>query len=200
MAKVQEQSEKAFEVFQAASLSQSGILQIQQAANMFAAVGLTMDNVADQIKDSKDKLGDAITNNAGSMLTDVIQPLKLNMFELQKAAENGEDIIAKIYYQAKQMGFSQSQIVNMMETVANDASKRMTIYREFNSEQEYQNSLANESIQLTAEQSRQFEEYRAATNNLSKAWDAWKNSTLAPIAQNLAEILDLMTKIINSKP
>lgn len=200
MAKVQEQSEKAFEVFQAASLSQSGILQIQQAANMFAAVGLTMDNVADQIKDSKDKLGDAITNNAGSMLTDVIQPLNLNMFELQKAAENGEDIIAKIYYQAKQMGFSQSQIVNMMETVANDASKRMTIYREFNSEQEYQNSLANESIQLTAEQSRQFEEYRAATNNLSKAWDTWKNSTLAPIAQNLAEILDLMTKIINSKP
>lgn len=200
MAKVQEQSEKAFEVFQAASLSQSGILQIQQATNMFAAVGLTMDNVANQIKDSKDKLGDAITNNAGSMLTDVIQPLKLNMFELQKAAENGEDIIAKIYYQAKQMGFSQSQIVNMMETVANDASKRMTIYREFNSEQEYQNSLANESIQLTAEQSRQFEEYRAATNNLSKAWDTWKNSTLAPIAQNLAEILDLMTKIINSKP
>ena len=200
MAKVQEQSEKAFEVFQAASLSQSGILQIQQAANMFAAVGLTMDNVADQIKDSKDKLGDAITNNAGSTLTDVLQPLKLNMFELQKAADSGEDIIAKIYYQAKQMGFSQSQIVNMMETVANDASKRMTIYREFNSEQEYQNSLANESIQLTAEQSRQFEEYRAATNNLSRAWDTWKNSTLAPIAQNLAEILDLMTKIINSKP
>ncbi|ELY6080348.1 MULTISPECIES: hypothetical protein [Enterobacteriaceae] len=200
MAKVQEQSEKAFEVFQAASLSQSGIVQIQQAANMFAAVGLTMDNVADQIKDSKDKLGDAITNNAGSMLTDVIQPLKLNMFELQKAAENGEDIIAKIYYQAKQMGFSQSQIVNMMETVANDASKRMTIYREFNSEQEYQNSLANETIQLTAEQSRQFEEYRTATNNLSRAWDSWKNSTLAPVAQNLAEILDLMTKILNSKP
>ncbi|EOW6846489.1 hypothetical protein ACOZ2B_001509 [Cronobacter sakazakii] len=200
MAKVQEQSEKAFEVFQAASLSQSGIVQIQQATNMFAAVGLTMDNVADQIKDSKDKLGDAITNNAGSMLTDVIQPLKLNMFELQKAAENGEDIIAKIYYQAKQMGFSQSQIVNMMETVANDASKRMTIYREFNSEQEYQNSLANETIQLTAEQSRQFEEYRTATNNLSRAWDSWKNSTLAPVAQNLAEILDLMTKILNSKP
>lgn len=200
MLKVQEQSEKAFEVFQAASLSQSGIVQIQQAANMFAAVGLTMDNVADQIKDSKDKLGDAITNNAGSMLTDVIQPLKLNMFELQKAAENGEDIIAKIYYQAKQMGFSQAQTLNMMETVANDASKRMTIYRGFNSEQEYQNSLANETIQLTAEQSRQFEEYRAATNNLSRAWDTWKNSTLAPIAQNLAEILDLMTKIINSKP
>lgn len=200
MLKVQEQSEKAFEVFQAASLSQSGIVQIQQAANMFAAVGLTMDNVADQIKDSKDRIGDAITNNAGPLLTDIIQPLKLNMFELQKAADSGEDIIAKIYYQAKQMGFSQSQIVNMMETVANDASKRMTIYREFNSEQEYQNSLANESIQLTAEQSRQFEEYRAATNNLSRAWDTWKNSTLAPIAQNLAEILDLMTKIINSKP
>lgn len=197
---VQEQSEKAFEVFQAASLSQTGIVQIQQAANMFASVGLTMDQVADQMKDAKDKLGDAITNNAGSMLTDVIQPLKLNMFELQKAAENGEDIIAKIYYQAKQMGFSQAQIVQMMETVANDATKRMTVYREFSSEQEYQNRLANETIQLTAEQSRQFEEYRTATNNLSRAWDAWRNSTLAPVAKSLADILDLMTKILNSKP
>ncbi|HDC4839928.1 TPA: hypothetical protein O8U60_004687, partial [Enterobacter cloacae] len=118
-------------VFQAASLSQTGIVQIQQAANMFAGVGLTMDQVADQMKDAKDKLGDAITNNAGSFLTDVIQPLKLNMFELQKAAESGEDIIAKIYYQAKQMGFSQAQIVQMMETVANDATKRMTVYKEF---------------------------------------------------------------------
>ncbi|ELD0448290.1 hypothetical protein QUQ77_004168, partial [Escherichia coli] len=200
LANVQAQSEKAFEVFQAASLSQTGIVQIQQAANMFAGVGLTMDQVADQMKDAKDKLGDAITNNAGSMLTDVIQPLKLNMFELQKAAENGEDIIAKIYYQAKQMGFSQAQIVQMMETVANDATKRMTVYREFSTEQEYQNSLANETIQLTAEQSRQFEEYRTATNNLSRAWDAWRNSTLAPVAKSLADILDLMTKILNSKP
>ncbi|MFY7342046.1 hypothetical protein [Enterobacter cloacae complex sp. IR5422] len=200
LANVQEQSEKAFEVFQAASLSQTGIVQIQQAANMFASVGLTMDQVADQMKDAKDKLGDAITNNAGSMLTDVIQPLKLNMFELQKAAESGEDIIAKIYYQAKQMGFSQAQIVQMMETVANDATKRMTVYREFSTEQEYQNSLANENIQLTAEQSRQFEEYRTATNNLSRAWDAWRNSTLAPVAKSLADILDLMTKILNSKP
>lgn len=200
LANVQAQSEKAFEVFQAASLSQTGIVQIQQAANMFASVGLTMDQVADQMKDAKDKLGDAITNNAGSMLTDVIQPLKLNMFELQKAAENGEDIIAKIYYQAKQMGFSQAQIVQMMETVANDATKRMTVYREFSTEQEYQNSLANETIQLTAEQSRQFEEYRTATNNLSRAWDAWRNSTLAPVAKSLADILDLMTKILNSKP
>ncbi|MCE3114626.1 hypothetical protein LXD80_02265 [Enterobacter sp. ASE] len=200
LANVQAQSEKAFEVFQAASLSQTGIVQIQQAANMFAGVGLTMDQVADQMKDAKDKLGDAITNNAGSFLTDVIQPLKLNMFELQKAAESGEDIIAKIYYQAKQMGFSQAQIVQMMETVANDATKRMTVYKEFSSEQEYQNTLANETIQLTAEQSRQFEEYRTATNNLSRAWDTWRNSTLAPVAESLAEILDLMTKILNSKP
>ena len=82
------------------------------------------------------------------------------------------------------MGFSQSQIVKYDETVANDASKRMTIYTEFNSRTRVPKTVFNESIQLTAEQSRQFEEYRAATNNLSKAWMR-KNSTLAPIAQNL---------------
>lgn len=200
ISKMQVQAEKAFEVFQSASLAQTGIENLQKQANMFAEVGLTMDNVADQIKDSKDKLGDALTNQAGSMYTDVIQPLKLNILELEKAADGGEDIIAKIYYQAKQMGFSQSQIINMLETVANDADKRMTIYQRFNSEQEYQNQLASESVQLTGEQSSQFQAYRKSTQELSKAWEAWNNSALAPVVANLADILNLMTKILNSKP
>ncbi|OWA68727.1 hypothetical protein BV370_30360, partial [Klebsiella pneumoniae] len=72
ISKMQVQAEKAFEVFQSASLAQTGVENLQKQANMFAEVGLTMDNVADQIKDSKDKLGDALTNQAGSMYTDVI--------------------------------------------------------------------------------------------------------------------------------
>ncbi|HBY0458069.1 hypothetical protein ELP98_03635 [Klebsiella pneumoniae subsp. pneumoniae] len=197
---MQVQAEKAFEVFQSASLAQTGVENLQKQANMFAEVGLTMDNVADQIKDSKDKLGDALTNQAGSMYTDVIKPLGLSILELQKAADGGEDIIARIYYQAKQMGFSNSQIINMMETIANDADKRITIYQRYNSEQEYQNRLADESVQLTGEQSNQFQQYRQATLELSKAWEAWNNSALAPVAANLADILNLMTKILNSKP
>ncbi|OWA70476.1 hypothetical protein BV370_29955, partial [Klebsiella pneumoniae] len=122
------------------------------------------------------------------------------ILELQKAADGGEDIIARIYYQAKQMGFSNSQIINMMETIANDADKRITIYQRYNSEQEYQNRLADESVQLTGEQSNQFQQYRQATLELSKAWEAWNNSALAPVAANLADILNLMTKILNSKP
>ncbi|HHT0131756.1 TPA: hypothetical protein ACTW38_003829, partial [Klebsiella michiganensis] len=200
ISKMQVQAEKAFEVFQSASLAQTGVENLQKQANMFAAVGLTMDNVADQIKDSKDKLGDALTNQAGSMYTDVIKPLKLSILDLQKAADSGEDIIAKIYYQAKKMGFSNSQIINMMETIANDADKRITIYQKYNSEQEYQNKLADESVQLTGEQSNQFQQYRQATLELSKAWEAWNNSALAPVAANLADILNLMTKILNSKP
>ncbi|MDE9031536.1 hypothetical protein PZW76_26015, partial [Klebsiella pneumoniae] len=200
ISKMQVQAEKAFEVFQSASLAQTGVENLQKQANMFAEVGLTMDNVADQIKDSKDKLGDALTNQAGSMYTDVIKPLGLSILELQKAADGGEDIIARIYYQAKQMGFSNSQIINMMETIANDADKRITIYQRYNSEQEYQNRLADESVQLTGEQSNQFQQYRQATLELSKAWEAWNNSALAPVAANLADILNLMTKILNSKP
>ena len=54
-AKVQESAEKAFEVIQSASLSQMGIVQIQKMANMYASVGLTMENIADQQKDIKDR-------------------------------------------------------------------------------------------------------------------------------------------------
>jgi len=199
-AKVQESSEKAFEVFQAASLSQMGIAQIQQIANMYASVGLTMENVADQQKDLKDKLQDALFNKGGSMYTDVIQPLKLNVLELQKMAAQGDDVYAKIYFSAKQMGYNSQELVNMFETIGNDATKRLTVLKQFNTEQDYNNSLSNQTIQLTAEQSSQFEEYRTATRNLANAWDQWNNSTLAPIAKNLADILELITKILNSKP
>lgn len=198
--KVQEAAEKSFEVFQSASLSQMGITQIQQMANMYQKVGLSMENIADQQKDIKDRLGDALTNTAGSMYTDVIQPLKLNILELQKMADAGEDVYAKIYFAAKAQGLSTSQIVNMFETMGSDATKRLTVLKDFNKEQDYQNSLSSQTIQLTDEQSSKFEKYRDATNNLSNAWDKWNYSVLAPIAGNLADILDLMTRILNSKP
>ncbi len=199
LSKISSASDKAFEVFQASALSQTALEPLQKMANMFAEVGLSLDQTADQVKDSKDKLGDALTNNAGSMLTDVIQPLKLNILDLQKAADAGEDIIAKIYYQAKQMGFSNTQIINMMETVANDATKRMTIYEKFNNEQEYQNSLADQSVQLTGEQAKQFEEYRKATLELSRAWESWNNNALAPIAARLAGIINQISIVLSNK-
>lgn len=200
MAKVAAQSEKAFEVFQAGSLSQMGIEQLQQMANMYRAVGLTIQDVADQQKDLKDRLGDALTNGAGSMLTDVIQPLKLNVLELQKMADAGEDVYAKIYFAAKAQGLSTSQMVNMFETMGSDAAKRLTVLQQYNSEQEYNNRLSTQQVQLTEEQSAAFEKYRASTATLSIAWEKWNNSAIAPIASNLADILNLMTRILNSKP
>jgi hypothetical protein len=199
-AAVSHASEKAFETMQAASLSQMGIEQIQKMANLYAQVGLTMENIADQQKDVKDKLGDAITNVGGSVYTDIIQPLQLNAGALQKMADSGGDVIAKIYYQAKQMGFSQSQIINMMETIGNDATKRISVLEQFNNEQEYTNNLAEQTVQLTSEQARQFGVYQQATRNLSNAWDKWENDTLAPVAERLTQILNLMTNILNSTP
>lgn len=198
--RVMDSAEKSFEVFQAASLSLTSLSQIQQMANMYAKVGLTMDQVSNQIKDAKDKLGDAITNNAGSFLTDVIQPLKLNIVELQKMAAAGDDVFAKIYFAAKAQGYSAQQLVNMSETIGNDMTKRLPVLSQYNSEQEYQIALSKQTVQLTDEQSASFEKYRDSTNNLSNAWEKWNYAVLAPIADRLADILDLMTSIINSAP
>ncbi|WP_313128744.1 hypothetical protein [Pseudescherichia vulneris] len=200
MAKVAAQSEKAFEVFQAGSLSQMGITQLQQMANIYATVGLTIENIADQQKDLKDRIGDALTNGAGSFLTDVVQPLRLNILELQKMADAGEDVYAHIYFAAKAQGLSASQMVNMFETMGSDAAKRLTVLKQYNSEQEYNNKLSTQQVQLTEEQSAAFEKYRASTATLSIAWEKWNNSAIAPIASNLADILNLMTRILNSKP
>ncbi|MEP8626213.1 hypothetical protein ABKV53_24195, partial [Enterobacter cloacae] len=57
----------------------------------------------------------------------------------QRVSLGRNDLLIRTF--PKQMGFSQAQIVQMMETVANDATKRMTVYREFSTEQEYQNRV-----------------------------------------------------------
>ncbi|WP_312283227.1 hypothetical protein [Pseudescherichia sp.] len=200
MAKVSAQSEKAFEIFQAGSLSQMGIEQLQQMTNMYLQVGLNLDQISNQQKDLKDRIGDSLTNNSGSFLTDVVQPLKLNILELQKMADAGEDVYAHIYFAAKAQGLSNSQMVNMFETMGSDAAKRLTVLQQYNSEQEYNNRLSTQQVQLTEEQSAAFEKYRASTATLSIAWEKWNNSAIAPIASNLADILNLMTRILNSKP
>ncbi len=200
MAKVSAQSEKAFEIFQAGSLSQMGIEQLQQMANLYLQVGLNLDQISNQQKDLKDRIGDALTNNSGSFLTDVVQPLKLNILELQNMADAGEDVYAKIYFAAKAQGLSNSQMINMFETMGSDAAKRLTVLKKYNSQQEYNNRLSTQQVQLTEEQSAAFEKYRASTATLSIAWEKWNNSAIAPIASNLADILNLMTRILNSKP
>jgi hypothetical protein len=169
-------------------------------ANMYAKVGLTMENVADQQKDLKDKLQDGLFNAGGSMYTDVIKPLSLNIVELQKMAAAGDDVFAKIYFAAKAQGYSAQQLVNMSETIGNDMTKRLPVLSQYNSEQEYQIALGKQTVQLTDEQSASFEKYRDSTNNLSNAWEKWNYAVLAPIADRLADILDLMTSIINSAP
>lgn len=199
-AAVQNASEKSFEVFKAGALSQTGIEQIQKMANLYRKVGLDIDKVADQNKDISDKLLDGLYNAGGSMYTDVIQPLKLNMLELQKMSKAGQDVYAKIYFAAKAQGMSAAEMTNMFETLGSDATLRLQVLKQFNTEQDYQNTLASQTVQLSGEQSASFEKYRDATNNLSNAWEQWNYSTLAPIADRLADILDLITSILNSKP
>ncbi|EFW7446149.1 hypothetical protein FHQ71_23740, partial [Shigella sonnei] len=134
------------------------------------------------------------------MFTDVIQPLKLNIFELQKMADAGEDVYAKIYFAAKAQGLSTSQIVNMFETMGNDATKRLTVLKDFNSEQEYQNKLGKQVVELTDEQSDAFRRYKKETDEMASAWEKWKNNQLAPIAASLAGILKTINEINSIQP
>lgn len=194
------QTEAAMEVYQASVLSGMSPDKLQQQAQAFRQVGLTLENVADQNKDLKDKLQDALYNNGGSMMTDVIAPLKLNIVELQNMASAGEDVYAKIYFAAKAQGMSAQSLFNMFETVGSDSVRRLEVLRTFNSEQEYQKSLQEQTIALSNEQVEQFRRYEGATSKLSMEWQKWKNDSVAPLAESLAEVLELINKITNSKP
>ncbi|MCW2478118.1 hypothetical protein [Candidatus Symbiopectobacterium sp. NZEC135] len=195
-----EQTAAAMEVYQSAVKADMNSESLQQMATMFRQTGLTLDNIADQQKDLKDKLGDALANNAGSMLSDIIIPLKLNIIELQNMAKAGDDVYAKIYFAARAQGVSSSAMVNMFETLGNDATSRLSVLRQFNSEQEYQQALQRQGIALTNDQINNFRAYEDATAKLNLEWSKWKNETIAPLAETLADILRLINDIMKSAP
>lgn len=192
-----EAATRALETFRAATLGQMGFTQIQQMGNMFRQVGLTIENVSDQQKDLKDKLQDGLFNQAGSMYTDVIQPLKLNILELQKAAAAGEDVYAKIYFAAKAQGYSNEEMTNMFETIGNDAVVRLGVYKQYNSEQEYSISLGSQNVQMTEQQAQKFLEYDNASNQLRQTWETWKNETVSGLIPSLIQVVNLMAQILN---
>ena len=96
---------QAMELMQLTAKSNMSAEGLQQMANMYRQTGLTMDNISDQQKDIKDKIADGLTNAGGSMYTDVIQPLKLNLIQLQQMADAGEDVYAKSTLQQKHKVF-----------------------------------------------------------------------------------------------
>ncbi|HCK6997546.1 TPA: hypothetical protein N0W94_005272 [Klebsiella pneumoniae] len=188
---------RALDTFRSATLGQMGFAQVQQMGNMFRQVGLTIENVADQQKDLKDKLQDGLFNQAGSMYTDVIQPLKLNILELQKAAAAGEDVYSKIYFAAKAQGYSNEEMTNMFETIGNDAVLRLGVYKQYNSEQEYSIALGGQNVQMTEQQAQKFLEYDNASNQLRQTWETWKNETVSGLIPSLIQVVNLMAQILN---
>lgn len=190
---------QAMELIAASAKSGNSVEVLQQQAAMMRQTGLTLDNIADQNKDLKDKLGDALANNAGSMLNDIIQPLKLNILELKTMADAGEDVYAKIYYAAKAQGLSNSEITNLMETLGNDAVSRVQVYKDYATQQDYINEQGRQTVTLTTEQTEKFKEYDKQSAILAKTWESWKNSIASGLVPALTKTLELLNAITSAR-
>ncbi|HFL5868791.1 hypothetical protein PTR64_01200 [Serratia nevei] len=190
---------QAMELMQLTAKSNMSAEGLQQMANMYRQTGLTMDNISDQQKDIKDKIADGLTNAGGSMYTDVIQPLKLNLIQLQQMADAGEDVYAKIYFAAKAQGFSNSQLINMFETMGNDATSRLQVLKDYNTEQEYNIALGNQTVTMTSEQIQKFAAYDKATNDLALSWQKWKNEIATGTVPVLTQVVNLLARITSFK-
>ncbi len=190
---------QAMELVAASAKSGNSVEVLQQQAGMLRQTGLTLDNIADQNKDLKDKLGDALANNAGSMLTDIVQPLKLNILELKTLADAGEDVYAKIYYAAKAQGLSNTEITNLMETLGNDAVSRVQVYKDYATQQDYINEQGRQTVTLTTEQVEKFKEYDKQSAILAKTWESWKNSIASGLVPALSKTLELLNAITKAR-
>lgn len=117
---------------------QSGLstLEIQAISRSAMEHGLENFNVpkiADAVKDMNDKIGDFVNNakinektgewKGGGGLTDAANVLKLTMDQIKEFQDDPVGMVNLIVNRSKQLGLSQAQMVNLLESFGNDFSR-----------------------------------------------------------------------------
>ena len=100
---------------------------------------------------------------------------------------------------SKSTRFSNSQLINMFETMGNDATSRLQVLKDYNTEQEYNIALGNQTVTMTSEQIQKFAAYDKATNDLALSWQKWKNEIATGTVPVLTQVVNLLARITSFK-
>lgn len=124
------------ELTQASRQSGLSTLEIQAISRAAIQNGLENFNVpkiADAVKDMNDKIGDFVNNatlnektgkwTGGGGLTDAANVLQLNMEQIKRFQGDPVGMVNLIVNRSKQLGISQAQMVNLLESFGNDFSR-----------------------------------------------------------------------------
>ncbi len=143
------------------------IEMLQQLQKEFKSTGMDVEKFGDINKDAMDKLGDSFRNGGGGIADD-LKEWGIGLDSLTKYAgdaEGGIKSVIDVFYQMKDAGKSQSEIVNAMESMASDSSHLISTLEQYKGTQEALNAVQDRSVAVTTEQASEFTRLQQNLNN-----------------------------------
>ncbi|UGO52982.1 putative tail tape measure protein [Serratia phage vB_SmaS_Niamh] len=169
------------------------IEMLQKMKSTFSSTGLEISKFGDINKDVLDHLGDAFRDGSGP--ADDMKAYGLNLKDFNKylgQADGGIKAVIHSFYEMKNAGRNQAEIVNMMETLASDSSHLIGTLNKLGSEQAALNAITNAGAGVTSETAEVYRQFDEKVSQLSNSFQEWKANALAPTVEELNVLLDIL--------
>ncbi|MCY4762665.1 coiled-coil domain-containing protein [Klebsiella aerogenes] len=166
------------------------IEMLQQLQKEFKSTGMDVEKFGDINKDAMDKLGDSFRNGGGGIADD-LKEWGIGLETLTKYAgdaEGGIKAVIDVFYQMKQAGKSQAEIVNAMESMASDSSHLISTLEQYTSAQEALNSIQSQTVAVTSDVAEEFQEWDRNVQQLGRNIDEFTVNSVSPLVKEMNEV------------
>lgn len=176
--------------------------QLQKMGAAFKSTGIDMEGFADINQDVLDKLGDGVRDGSG-----VIEDLKkygveLNQLEpMLNKADGGLKAVINTFYQMKNAGKSQAEIVNAMEAMGSNAAKLIPTLTKLGSEQNALNHINKQQANISNETAEAYKNFETAITELKTDVTGFLTEAMTPMIEVMTDSINYIgkiKKIINS--
>ncbi|ECD3897892.1 hypothetical protein E0U70_20150 [Salmonella enterica subsp. enterica serovar Gloucester] len=177
--------------------TQSGLTveNVQKLKKEFSSTGFDLDKYGDWNKDTLDHISDAFSHGGG--INDDLKDLGMNLnriYSFMKDKQGGIKALYELFYEMKNKGLSNGQIVTAMESFASDSSAMIPILEQYNSAGEAWNATMSQSANLSNENAKAYKDYDTAISNLGDSFHSMMANDITPLIKGLTSLIALLAK------
>lgn len=172
------------------------IEMLQKLEKEFRITGMSVEEFGDINKDAMDKLGDSIRENGGGIADD-LEKWDIELDSLKKyayEAEGGVKAVVDVFYQMKQAGRSQAEIVNAMESMASNSSHLISTLEKHTNAQDALNSINKQAVPITQDISNEVKRFDENMKQLQINTDAAAVTIGGPLIESMNDLWAFMNK------
>ncbi|MBT2059498.1 hypothetical protein KKZ47_10885 [Enterobacter hormaechei subsp. xiangfangensis] len=172
------------------------IEMLQKLEKEFRITGMSVEEFGDINKDAMDKLGDSIRENGGGIADD-LEKWGIELDSLKKyayEAEGGVKAVVDVFYQMKQAGRSQAEIVNAMESMASNSSHLISTLEKHTNAQDALNSINKQAVPITQDISDEVKRFDENMKQLQINTDAAAVTIGGPLIESMNDLWAFMNK------